>query len=168
MPCRNLAWTKEEDSFLRSMWGLLSTTVLSKRLGRSWYAVKARAIILGCKSSDCSLTTVGELSRETGYSYERIEAAAKKIGVELIPFPKMFKQERTVKKKKGFDSVGVDKILTFLKEWPDGKAITDNRQIGVWGARGRPTKCLMHGDVNRPHYAKGMCKICYMRKSRMK
>lgn len=165
-------WTEPEDNAILVLFadgavpGHL-VRVLARKLGRSYLAVKRRALKLGCDGIDLyPYVSVRSLARETGYSVSRIEIAIERLGV---PRRAHGQDKNGVPRVLAIPKTRIPEILAECQKAPDGGLLNASKH-GEWGRRGKhrvnPKRCLRCYSNDKPHYSKGYCRTCYGRQWR--
>ncbi len=160
-------WTKADEKQLWFFWGSFSLPTIAKKLKRSQHAVAMKARALGIGAPSRATISLSGFSRETGYSITRIRWAAEQLGLCLHRVPKSDPRQKKHPRKFGIEEEQQQAILAFLKKVPDGQRIYraggKKSAKGVWGVGQKPPGCFGCTRTDIPHYALGLCKVCYLR-----
>lgn len=106
-------WTKEEEKILKECWGVVSLENLSKKLKRSIYSLKVKAIRMklgAMRLNNTDVLLLSDVCDILGVSLDRVYRW-KKYGLKTI--------YKKVTSKKGYTYVAWDDLLTFLEEHQD-------------------------------------------------
>jgi len=122
-------WTPNDVATLKLLWGERTAQTIARRLGRTMAAVRGKAEELRLDVKRSGIKTSFQIERETGYDRKRLERVAKLLGIKKIPIPWARKAyRRNVKRRHGtnmgWDFDDANKILDWLKAWPDGRRIS--------------------------------------------
>jgi len=169
-PLTGVPWTEKETVFLMAYWGLISMTLMCKRLARTPKSVHMKAHRLGLSKENLCFKTTWTIHRETGYSDTRIDGAANALGIHKYPIPRVganggLKRSRLF----GYKTDDISKIMEYLSSVPDGQPIRYSKvrgKKGGWGDGAKPDCCSSCGTKDRPHASRGLCQRCYSRLSR--
>lgn len=158
-------WTQADDRRLQFDWGVFRVRAIAKKHGRTVAAVVNRAKRLGIGPPSRGTTTVAALARETGYDKSQIRNAAREIGMSIPKVAGTTVVHKTRKRWSAISEEGAERIVKFLSRRPNGSRIRAE-VAGAWGGRGRggkmkPVQCGDCGRNTVPHYAKGLCVVCY-------
>lgn len=159
-------WTTEEVKYLRWNWGTTPVAGLAKYLDRSKIAVIRKAASLQLGGVKRGRKGLRQLARETGYALSTLLIAIENMGVNL----RHVDRGDRVKVRHRHVVIDLDQemeILAYLREkggrarlFRDTSLLTER---GTWGIGKKPPQCEGCGKSDRPHYAKGKCKVCYNR-----
>lgn len=164
-------WTAEEELQLERRWGRFSIESIARVLSRTPSGVRTRALKLRLGGTGRGVKTLCRLERETGYDKSKILSAAKFLGIELARSPSTTAIFRAVRSRSyRIDLPEEEKILAFLRSWPDGRHIVGLRyktSQESWSARSL-AGCLDCQSSEKKHWTRGRCKPCddKMRKRR--
>lgn len=143
----------------------MSVSDIAKKFNRTPIAIerKARKLKLGKPSIDSM--TLGEFARHSGFSEEKIQFAMKILGIKIR---RRFATYSKTKYSKAYAITASDRaqILEFMlnnKIAYRNKPGDKKTQAGVWGIGTKPESCLICNENAIPHYARGMCRRCYMK-----
>jgi hypothetical protein len=159
-------WTPIEDDLLHFWWGVFHIERVAARLKRSVPAVAQRAHRLKLGSPGRGTMTLREFSEHTGFARDSILLAAQRIGVTI---PRRARGKCSQRGTQGrFYSIDADlaeKLLAHLDPVLGNRKWSSN-----WGEKGRikvlPGACVACGTTERPHYAKDLCRRCYLNMKR--
>lgn len=168
-------WSAQETERLRHLWVAQPPDRLASLLGRSEDSVVCKARSMGLGNSEARLKTLRAIERETGYSYERLRSALRKLwpggGIKAVRLStyKRLSMESTKRSpwRWALDEIQEQRLLEFLKARPDGEPIfrdlkgAGRTTKGVWGVGRKPKECRVCASDLKPHYAKGLCGPCY-------
>jgi hypothetical protein len=165
-------WTEAEDNAILVLFadgpvpGNL-VRVLGRKLGRTYLAVKRRALKLGCDGIDQHpYIGIGTFARETGYNRTRILIAIERLG---IPLREHGHYRNGTPRVRAIPKTRIPEILAECQKAPDGGLLNASKH-GEWGRRGKhrvnPKRCLRCYSNDKPHYSKGYCRTCYGRQWR--
>jgi len=162
-----MLWTDREDSQLAFLWGEFSLRVIARRLGRTPGAVTMHARLLKLGSPSQGTVSMNALSRISGYALSRLRQAAEDLGLCLHRVVSSDPRQSQRTHKYAITIEQQEAILAYLARVPDAQRLfskTGKRtRRGVWGIGEKPPGCSICTRTDIPHYAKGMCKICYLR-----
>lgn len=160
-------WTEEEEKKLAFFWGTRSLRELAEQFDRTPYAVseKARSMELGPMGR--GTLSLREFVRITGYSESAIRTAMRRLGINLVRARGSEPKQKNRVERYAIDIDAQETVISFLaahgerplhRDLPGAKRTT----LGRWGVGRKPERCDICGTTERPHYAKGKCKPCYM------
>lgn len=172
--CHRLRWTESEDRVLLDAWGEFGIATIARWLGdrRSFFAIELRARKLGLGGNRHGLLRLSTIAKTTGYDRETIAVAVKVLGLSLQSFPATEAKQQKGRLNKvrrahrGLDETSLDVLLDYLKRKPE-RTIIDRPGLkkgtrGAWGVvHGKA--CADCKTTERPHYARGLCGLCYGR-----
>jgi hypothetical protein len=166
MPTPKRPWTAEDDRKLTFGWAVIPIPKLMQQLNRTRLAIIRRALDKKLGGLRRGFKSLARLSRETGYARAVLVKVAATLGIK---FRRIDRGDRIYKtsNNRGI-AISYDQeqaIIRYLKEnrhlhWhyaPGSKRSNG----GVWGMRQKPLCCNRCRRTDRPHYAKGLCHICY-------
>jgi len=121
-------WSAEDLRTLKAHWGVLTIAKLASKLNRKPSAVsdRARRLGLGSPNADRDFLSLLQIEKSTGYDRIRILNAAAHLHIKVRRLPR--NQSRLLNSQKKMRRYALthpqlDRILTFLREWPDGKRL---------------------------------------------
>jgi hypothetical protein len=161
-------WSRRDEDRLTFLWGTQDIVRIAETLGRTPAALTRRARELGLNKFR-GLRSMRQLVRTSGYNIPSIMTAAEVLGIT-------FQRRRRTEIEQGartrtfaITEEQEEAILRYLGSRPDGQRLFKTRdrqrtQRGVWGIGIKPPACLGCNRTDRPHCAKGECKVCYNRR----
>ncbi len=109
--------------------------------------------------------SVREFSRFSGFSDTKIYAAAEVLGLELKRIKRSDPLPARRLRRYMLDEDQQDALLKHMLKSPlnyKNKVGAGKTKGGAWGVGKKPAACLRCERDDRPHYATGLCKACYV------
>jgi hypothetical protein len=165
-------WSSIESGKLAFLWGQRDLVDIAAVLKRTPMAITRRASYLQLGPPHGGGKTMNELARTSGYSLSRLQFAVEALGLRIGR-----RRRASITQSKFVHSFCVSEdqetaICEWLKNQPDGKPLlkpTGRKTAGgVWGIGLKPACCTECQTKNRPHYARGKCRLCYHRRFKKK
>lgn len=168
-------WTNIEDDVLRFGWGYTPLPKLAEKLGRSLGALRERSRVLQLPPPSRSTLSLRGLSERLGYSTTTVRHALTHLGVYIHrtePLePKQLRRSPSTRRrgtsKFALTEEDAERVAAYLSSTEDGARYTPGGKRsnkGDWSVGKKPSACLFCGTSSAPHYSKGHCKPCYMRR----
>lgn len=107
------AWTSEEERIFSELWGQISIEVIAKKLSRSIYSLKVKAIRMGLGSvisNNTDVLTVSDITNVLGVTRDKVISWSKK-GLKL--------KTKKISNNKKFYYVEWNDLINFLKNNQD-------------------------------------------------
>ena len=162
-----MPWSDADEARLAFLWGERDLDEIAKTLKRSAHAVTRRASELQLGPPSAGGKTMNALARSSGYSISRILFAVSALGLRLNHRRRSSPEQKSRIRSFCISEDQEEAICEFLKKQPDGmpllRADSKKTPVGVWGIGTKPPACTDCGRSDRPHFAKGKCKVCYHR-----
>lgn len=158
-------WTSGEDDVLEVLWGEKRIQDIAARLGRGVGAVEHRARKLGLATPNRGTYSYNELLRRSGHSDSRVRSVLRLLRIRPPRKLAMNGRQRP-SRHCAFTEEQVEAVLAKLREIPDGVLLyKPGKKLsagGEWGVGQKPKACARCGRDDRPHFARGMDKRCYI------
>ena len=171
-PKHRRPWSDLDDDLLGFLWGAFKLPIIAKRLGRTEWAIATRAKSLGLGPfSRGRGVSLREFERYSGFSTTKIKSAVKSLNMKLkrivVSDPVHGGKHRTFV----IDEEQQDILLKCMMENEvlyQNQPGTKRTTRGVWGIGKKPKRCRDCKKASNPHFAKGRCKLCYVRRHKRK
>jgi len=159
-------WLPEDDLWLRKAWGRYDLAGIAKALKRSMSSITERARKLKLRRRTMTLRA---FARYAGVSTEKVKWAIKQSGLEIRRVsradPRQILHEG---KHLAITPKQQVVLLAIIRAHPGGRLLSSapgsgKTPCGTWGVGRKPNECHECDRSDRPHYAKGYCKGCYIK-----
>jgi hypothetical protein len=160
-------WTLAEVKYLRWHWGTTSVPALAAHFDRTKISVIRKAADLQLGGVKRGRKSLRQIAAETGYALSTILIAIENLGVNLRRVDRGDRVAVVKHRHIVIDIEQEEQILAYLRVkggrarlFRDTSLLTER---GTWGIGKKPLQCEGCERSDRPHYAKGKCKVCYNR-----
>ena len=156
-------WTEAEDDWLRTAWETTDLAELARRLRRTTGALTGRMRKLKLRRKTLTLRAYARLH---SVPISRVYWAMQQRGLEP---PRVQRSDPRQIRHHGshcaLTPAQQDELRSLLRNRPKRLLGLDGKKTprGVWGIGIKPECCRECSTKDKPHYAKGYCKECYVR-----
>lgn len=154
-------WTKHEEQTLRARWGTLNISTLARILRRTPDAVTQKAKRMSLVNR---ALTLREFARSENVPTSKVYWAMEQRELHITRVYSV--RNKRLSNRMFLTPEQQDSLASLIRAHPRGRILRlDSKKTpkGMWGVGIKPSCCEECKTIERPHFAKGRCKRCYVR-----